>query len=80
VKIDAFCHIMPHPYYDRFFTLEETVHAANLRKRVANIPCLVDMDVRFAQMDEFGDYRQLINICAPPVEDLGSLLYRLLWH
>src|SRR5262244_4518856 len=72
VKIDAFSHIMPRPYYDRFFTLEETVHAANLRKRVANIPCLVDMDVRFAQMDEFGDYRQLINICAPPVEDLGS--------
>jgi hypothetical protein len=72
VKIDAFCHIMPRPYYDRFFTLDETVHAANLRKRVANIPCLVDMDVRFAQMDEFGDYRQLINICAPPVEDLGS--------
>jgi uncharacterized protein len=72
VKIDAFCHIMPRPYYDRFFTLEQTVHAANLRKRVANIPCLVDMDVRFAQMDEFGDYRQLINICAPPVEDLGS--------
>ena len=72
MKIDAFCHIMPRPYYDRFFTLDETVHAANLRKRVANIPCLVDMDVRFAQMDEFGDYRQLINICAPPVEDLGS--------
>ena len=72
MKIDAFCHIMPRPYYDRFFTLEETIHAANLRKRVANIPCLVDMDVRFAQMDEFGDYRQLINICAPPVEDLGS--------
>jgi predicted TIM-barrel fold metal-dependent hydrolase len=72
VKIDAFCHIMPRPYYDRFFTLDETIHAANLRQRVANIPCLVDMDVRFAQMDEFGDYRQLINICAPPVEDLGS--------
>ena len=71
MKIDAFCHIMPRPYYDRFFTLPETVHATNLRKRVANIPCLVDMDVRFAQMDEFGDYRQLINICAPPVEDLG---------
>ena len=55
MKIDAFCHIMPRPYYDRFFRLDETVHAANLRKRVANIPCLVDMDVRFAQMDEFGD-------------------------
>jgi len=72
MKIDAFCHIMPRPYYDRFFTLPETEHAANLRKRVSNIPCLVDMDIRFAQMDEFGDYRQIINICAPPVEYLGS--------
>ena len=72
MKIDAFCHIMPRPYYDCFFALDLAVHSANLRKRVANIPCLVDMDVRFAQMDEFGDYRQLINICAPPVEDLGS--------
>src|SRR6266704_1641930 len=63
---------MPRAYYDRFFELDETVHSANLRRRVSNIPCLVDMDVRFAQMDEFGDYRQLINICAPPVEDLGS--------
>ncbi len=72
MKIDAFCHIMPRPYYDRFFQLDTGPHAANLRKRVSNIPCLADMDVRFAQMDEFGDYRQIINIAAPPVEDLGS--------
>lgn len=72
MKIDAFCHIMPRPYYDRFFQLDAAKHAVNLRKRVANIPSLVDMDVRFAQMDEFGEYRQLINIAAPPVEDLGS--------
>lgn len=45
MKIDAFCHIMPRPYFDRFFQLETTQHAANLRKRVSNIPCLVDMDV-----------------------------------
>ena len=72
MKIDAFCHIMPRPYYDRFFELDATEHSANLRKRVSNIPCLVDMDVRFTQMDEFGEYRQIINIAAPPVEDLGS--------
>lgn len=71
-KIDAFCHIMPRPYFDRFFELDASTHAANLRKRVSNIPALVDMDVRFRQMDEFGDYRQVINIAAPPVEDLGS--------
>lgn len=72
MKIDAFCHIMPRAYYDRFFELDVTTHAANLRKRVSNIPSLVDLDVRFRQMDEFGDYRQIINIAAPPVEDLGS--------
>ncbi|HEV7964495.1 MAG TPA: amidohydrolase family protein [Actinoplanes sp.] len=71
-KIDAFCHTMPRAYYDRFFALETTPAAANIRRRVANIPSLVDMDVRFAQMDEFADYRQVINIAAPPVEDLGS--------
>lgn len=72
MKIDAFCHIMPRPYYERFFELDVAVHAANLRERVAHIPSLVDMDLRFAQMDEFGEYRQIINIAAPPVETLGS--------
>jgi aminocarboxymuconate-semialdehyde decarboxylase len=72
VKIDAFCHVMPRPYYKRLFELDTTPHAANLRKRVEGIPALVDLDVRFRQMDEFGDYRQIINIAAPPVEDLGS--------
>jgi predicted TIM-barrel fold metal-dependent hydrolase len=72
VKIDAFCHIMPRPYYDRFFQLDATGDVLNLRKRVSNIPALVDMDVRFRQMDEFGDYRQIINIAAPPVEFFGS--------
>jgi aminocarboxymuconate-semialdehyde decarboxylase len=73
VKIDAFCHVMPRPYYDRFMALEVAPGAAYLRKRVAGIPALVDMDLRFRQMDEFGDdYRQLINIAAPPVEEMGS--------
>jgi uncharacterized protein len=72
MKIDAFCHIMPRPYFDRFFELDATADVLNLRKRVSNIPALVDLDVRFRQMDEFGDYRQIINIAAPPVEFFGS--------
>lgn len=73
MKIDAFCHIMPRPYYDRFFELDAPLDVVNLRKRVSNIPSLVDMDVRLRQMDEFGDdYRQIINIAAPPVEFFGS--------
>ena len=72
MKIDAFCHIMPRAYYDRFFELGATKEAANLRKRVAGIPSMVDLDIRFKQMDEFGEYRQIVNLAAPPVEDLGS--------
>ena len=71
-KIDAFCHVMPQAYYTRFFELETSQQTANMRERVAHIPALVDMDVRFSQMDEFGDYRQIINLTVPPVEDLGS--------
>ena len=71
-KLDAFCHIMPEPYYERFFEVAVGRDAANLRKRVSNIPALHDLTVRFRQMDEFGDYRQIINIAAPPVETLDS--------
>jgi aminocarboxymuconate-semialdehyde decarboxylase len=72
VKIDAFCHTMPRAYRKRFFELEATPESANLRKRVADIPALHDMDVRFAQMDEFGEYRQFINVGTPQVEALGD--------
>jgi predicted TIM-barrel fold metal-dependent hydrolase len=71
-KIDAFCHTMSGAYFDRFSARETTPAAANIRRRVSKIPSLVDMEVRLARMDEFADYRQVINIAAPPVEDLGS--------
>lgn len=71
-KIDSFCHIMPPDYYNRFFALESSAAASNLRNRVAGIPALHDMDVRFRVMDAFDDYRQIINIAAPPVEYLGG--------
>ncbi len=35
---------------------------------------MVDLDLRFRQLEEFGDgYRQVLSIPAPPVEDLGSV-------
>lgn len=63
---------MPRPYFDRFFELDPTPEMVDIRKRVSGVPSLVDMDLRFRQMDEFGDYKQIINVTAPPVEDLGS--------
>jgi len=71
MKIDAFCHLMPRQYYDRLFELPASPQSANMRERIAKVPSLVDLDIRFQQMDEFGEYRQIINISTPPVEDLG---------
>jgi predicted TIM-barrel fold metal-dependent hydrolase len=73
MKLDAFCHVMPRPYFDRLSALTDTPAAANIRNRIEGIPSIVDLDVRFGQMDEFGaDYRQIVSLPAPPPEDLGS--------
>src|SRR4051794_41474206 len=73
MKLDAFCHIMPRPYADALSGLAGTPAAANIRNRVEGIPSLVDLDLRFRQMDEFGDdYRQIVSLPAPPPEDLGD--------
>jgi len=72
MKIDAYCHLMPRDYAEQLATLGNVPAAANVRKRVAEIPALVDLDLRFRQMDEFGEYRQIVSIPAPPAEDLGD--------
>ena len=74
MKIDAFCHVMPRVYADRLGAIDGAPAAANIRNRIAGIPAMVDLDLRFRQMDEFGDdYRQVVSLPAPPLEDLGSL-------
>jgi predicted TIM-barrel fold metal-dependent hydrolase len=72
MKIDVFCHIMPRPYADRLQSHAASPDAANLRMRSTGVPAMVDLDLRFRQMEEFGDdYRQVISLPAPAVEDIG---------
>jgi aminocarboxymuconate-semialdehyde decarboxylase len=64
---------MPRPYADRLDELVDTPAAVNIRTRIDGIPSLVDLDVRFRHMDEFGeDYQQIVSLPAPPPEDLGE--------
>ena len=71
MKIDAFCHILPRAYADAMAELDPAA-AANIRARIAGVPSLVDLDLRFRQLEEFGEYRQIISLPAPAPEDLGS--------
>ena len=68
--IDIYCHIFP----DRFF--QEMIRVApnltNIGARLRNVKKLFDLDLRFREMDEFGDYRQVISLPNPPIEDLAK--------
>ncbi len=71
MKVDAFCHVLPRPYYDRLQEIS-TERAANLLRRTAPIKSLYDMDARMRVIDEFDDYVQVISLAAPPIESLGD--------
>jgi predicted TIM-barrel fold metal-dependent hydrolase len=70
MKIDVFCHILP-PAYATALEQLDAATAANIRARLASVPSLVDLDLRLRQLEEFGDYRQIISLPAPAPEDLG---------
>ncbi|MEI9804226.1 MAG: amidohydrolase family protein [Pseudolabrys sp.] len=68
--IDIYCHIFP----DRFF--QEMTKVApmleNLGKRLRGVTKLFDLDARFKEMDQFGDYRQIISLPNPALEDIAK--------
>jgi predicted TIM-barrel fold metal-dependent hydrolase len=71
VKIDVYNHIFPRKYFDKM--LEVMPIHADIGKRVRNVPALVDLDIRFRMLEEFGDdYRQVLSLAAPPLESVGG--------
>ena len=73
MKLDVFTHILPATYARRMSELGDTPAARNIRQRIAGVPVLVDLDLRLRQLEEFGeDYRQIISLPAPPLEDIGE--------
>lgn len=68
-KIDIFNHIFPQTFFERML---EAVTDKGKVKRWLNIPFLVDLDDRFRKMDEFGDYRQILSLSAPPIEAMAG--------
>jgi aminocarboxymuconate-semialdehyde decarboxylase len=71
VKLDAFCHVLPRPYFDRLREISSE-RAANLLKRTAPIRSLWDVDERLRVIEPFGDYAQIVSLAAPPLEALGE--------
>lgn len=68
--IDIYCHIYPDQFYQRMTQLAPNLQ--NMGSRLRRIKKLFDLDVRFAEMDELGDYRQVISLPNPPIEDIAK--------
>lgn len=68
-RIDAWTHILP----ERYFARLRARHSETGRlKRWLTLPSLFDVDLRFRLMEEFADYRQVLTLSMPPIEELAE--------
>jgi uncharacterized protein len=68
--IDIYCHIYPEKFFEEMTKVSPQTQ--NLGKRLRTITKLFDLDERFREMDAFGDYRQIISLPNPPIEDIAD--------
>ena len=67
--IDIYCHIFPDCYFQEMTKVAPNLE--NIGKRLRGVTKLFDLDARFKEMDEFGDYRQIISLPNPAIEDIA---------
>ena len=64
MRIDAYTHFIPEKFFNK---IVESGHA-DIGKRVREIPCIHDLDVRRKIVDSFKDYAQILSYPMPPLE------------
>ena len=69
-KVDIFNHFFPARYFEKM--IEVAGDYGDMGKRVRDIPCLTDLDLRFRVMDEFGDYAQVPSLANPPPDVIAK--------
>jgi uncharacterized protein len=75
-RVDAFAHILPPRYLARLEKhLEQTIPADQLKYYREGVfrfdPSISDLEARWRAMDRFGDYRQILVLAVPPLEEVG---------
>jgi len=68
--IDIYTHIFPTAFYERMSAIAPRL--GNIGKRMQSVTAVHDLDVRFRAMDPFGDYKQIISLPNPPIEDITT--------
>ncbi len=68
MRIDAYTHFIPEKFFNK---IVDSRHP-DIGKRVREIPCIHDLDVRKKVVDTFPDYAQILSYPMPPIEILGK--------
>lgn len=68
--IDIYTHIFPARFFD--FLLNESEGLGSLAERLKSVESVVDLDARFREMDGYGDYRQIISLPHPALEEIAD--------
>src|ERR1700693_4987715 len=68
--VDIYCHIFPERYFQEMTKAAPKLE--NIAKRLRAVTKLFDLDARVKEMDEFGDYRQIISLPNPAIEDIAK--------
>jgi aminocarboxymuconate-semialdehyde decarboxylase len=69
-KIDIFTHIWPKPFHDALRKV--TGQMKDMHRRSEAVPMMTDLDKRFAVMDTFGEYQQILSLASPPPDAIGT--------
>jgi len=67
--VDIYCHIAPEKFFQEMNRIAPRL--GNIAARLRGVKKLFDLDERFREVDQFGDYRQIISLPNPPIEDFA---------
>src|SRR5258708_5747755 len=68
--VDIYCHIVPEKFFQEMNRIAPRL--GNIAARLRGVKKLFDLDERFREMDQFGDYRQIVSLPNPPIEDFAA--------
>src|SRR5436853_7545854 len=68
--IDIYCHLVQDTLFREINRISPQL--GNSAARLRSVKKLFDLDERFREMDQFGDYREIISLPNPPIEDLAA--------
>src|SRR3954468_6320787 len=68
--IDIYTHILPDAFFREMSRVSPKLE--NIGARLRGVKKLFDLDLRFSEMDEIGDYRQVISLPNPPLEEIAQ--------